>query len=626
MALTRNNGDYLRWSAKSLEDLLTIKGVQDGRFTDQLFKGSNLSVLVDLLAYINESNLFYLNHAASESMLSEAQYYENINRLVKLLNYFPNGYLTSSVSVTLSTTDDNPLNAGTYYFPRYLTFDAVESTTDESGFPISYTLVDDYYVSYLGNNEVNSASSPILYNGRWKFYPTVFNSAGSPSESFTMNVNNTASQTIYVAHPYIDVYIKSNITQTFEKWNRVDNLYDSSDAISKDYEVRVDENKNYTIKFGDGIYGRKLKENDQIYILFLQTNGAAGKLNSGEFAPNPSVIVEGLTESFIYKSLFGNSTDSDIATIKDPLQYFIATRESVSTEPKDFETPDEIRANAPIWFRAQGKLVTQREFEYYIKSNFSGTNEVHDVVAMNNTEYMNEFLAWLYDLGKLSSELVYYGYKFADSCNFNNVYLWIKSSNNANVPISISSKKVIQDKVGNLKPLTSEVIPLDPFLVSFTPYVYSTSITTPSWSELSSETFGSDYYFEIERDRGSLITTEGIKRKVTDYIIDFFNVTNNSLGQNVNLGDLQSNIKAISGVKSIHTIYHPSYSPKAIRREPGLWMAYWTPLLARGTDFNVVNNSILLKRFQFPFLFNSASIGDKIRIVSENFKINAFEY
>lgn len=622
MSLTRANGDYLRWSAKSFEDLLTIKAVQDGRFTDQLFKGSNLSILVDLISYSNETNLFYLNTAASEAMFADSQYYENINRIVKLLNYFPNGFLTSSVSVTLSTLG-SALEAQTLLFPKYTTWDTTDGAADESGFPVSYSLVDDYYVSFLGNDEVDPTSTPVLYNGRWKFYPQVYSAAGTPSETFTVKISTAATQPIKIAHPFIDVYIKSINTNTYEKWNRVANLYDFSDNVSKDYEIRVDENKDYTVKFGDGVFGRKLKQGDQLFILFLQTNGVAGKTGIGSFSPGGRVLVEGLVDSFVWQSLLGYDASS-AATTQGFLSEFTATRESASTEPKDFETPDEIRTNAPNWFRSQGKLNSQRDFERYIISNYSGTNEVHDVVCMNNTEYMNEFMGWLYDLGKLSSELVYYGYKFSDSCNFNNVYLWIKSSSNGNVPLSVTSRKIIQDSVGKLKPLTSEVIPFDPFLVSFAPCLPQES--TPSWSSLSSSTFTTDYYFEIERDRGALVTVEGLRRKTVDIITQFFNVSNNSLGQSVDLGSLQSQIKAIGGVKSINTIWHPATSPKALKREPGLWMAYWTPLLARGADFNVFNNSVILKRFQFPFLYNSSTLVDRIRIIGENFKINAFEY
>jgi hypothetical protein len=39
--------------------------------------------------------IYCLNNAAAESMFSDAQVYENINRLVKMLGYSPRGIIAS---------------------------------------------------------------------------------------------------------------------------------------------------------------------------------------------------------------------------------------------------------------------------------------------------------------------------------------------------------------------------------------------------------------------------------------------------------------------------------------------------------------------------------------------------
>jgi hypothetical protein len=41
----------------------------------------------------------------------------------------------------------------------------------------------------------------------------------------------------------------------------------------------LDENKNYVIKFGDGIVGKKLKKGDKICIFYLDTNGLDGEIS-----------------------------------------------------------------------------------------------------------------------------------------------------------------------------------------------------------------------------------------------------------------------------------------------------------------------------------------------------------
>ncbi len=43
--------DYLNFDAASLKDLITNKLNEDGSYTDQLFEGSDLSVLIDVFCY-----------------------------------------------------------------------------------------------------------------------------------------------------------------------------------------------------------------------------------------------------------------------------------------------------------------------------------------------------------------------------------------------------------------------------------------------------------------------------------------------------------------------------------------------------------------------------------------------
>ena len=45
---------------------------------------------------------------------------------------------------------------------------------------------------------------------------------------------------------------------------------------------------------------------------------------------------------------------------------------------------------------------------------------------MNNYDYMAKFYSWLYRYNRISKDIATLGYKFADSCDFNNVYCWLK--------------------------------------------------------------------------------------------------------------------------------------------------------------------------------------------------------
>ena len=63
-----------------------------------MYPGSNIAILVDLVATMYQTLSYQLNHAASESMFSQSQYYENIVRIAKLLGYNAQG-ITPSTAV-----------------------------------------------------------------------------------------------------------------------------------------------------------------------------------------------------------------------------------------------------------------------------------------------------------------------------------------------------------------------------------------------------------------------------------------------------------------------------------------------------------------------------------------------
>jgi hypothetical protein len=89
-----------------------------------------------------------------------------------------------------------------------------------------------------------------------------------------------------------------------------------------------------------------------------------------------------------------------------------------------YETVDSIRELAPSSFRIGGRLVTESDYKTFILSNFG--NRIHDVYVCNNTTYITLFYQWLYNYGKLNVDIRKYTYRFADTCDFNNIYLWMK--------------------------------------------------------------------------------------------------------------------------------------------------------------------------------------------------------
>ena len=138
--------------------------IEGGVFTDQIFEGSNFNSLLDVIAYSYHVLLFYLNRTANEASFSNAQLYENVNRIVKILNYNPIGIQTSVLSFSATISDQ--LSEGIYTIPKYSYF-----TIND----INYSFTEDYsFTKKTSGFEVleDLNNSALLHQGGFVEYPT----------------------------------------------------------------------------------------------------------------------------------------------------------------------------------------------------------------------------------------------------------------------------------------------------------------------------------------------------------------------------------------------------------------------------------------------------------------------
>lgn len=612
--------DYLRFSANSMKELIKQKLNETGNFTDQNFEDSNISTFIDISSYMYTVLMYYLNNSASESMFTDTQIYENMNRLVKMLGYNPQGFVTSSVLCKMGIRDTYSFNTtGIKTIPKYTTY--TTSLKDSNGNSIRYSFADNYPFVVSTLTSIDTDFTPTLYNGYWKLYNNTFTTTGIPYETFTLDSLSLIGATrTYLAHNKIDVYVKLP-NGTFESYTPVTNLYNST-SNDKNFEVRLNENYQYTLKFGDGITGKRLTAGSTVFVVYLESNGPDGEIGASvlDGSNELSVMIDGLTETFIKTNIlkisenpqyitFGSDSTPELPAVK-------ITNENASTYVKDFESVEDIRLNAPTSFRIGSRLITEQDFKQYILANYP--SEIYDVKVMNNWEYMTDFQQWLKTYNKLSSDIRYYSYKYSDACDFNNVYIWLKSFGNENV--TQSTKTIITRDCNRLKPLTSELTPLDPFILNIIPYLsgaYDFTNFDPN----------NENMIQIIRDKNTMITAERIKQRAITVIQDFFSITNNSLGITIDINNLYNQLLSIDGVKSVRTRYLVSGNPESTAQYfDGLSFAVWTQHIIQGGDFVRISGNYAVKSFQFPSLYDSDNIGNKIEILSDIYNIAEAEY
>jgi len=195
LEFTLPKGGYAAFDAASLKNLIIERLNSNEVFTDQNYEGSNINAFIDIISYAYHVLLFYLNDTSNEAMFSESQIYENINRIVKSIDYKPVG--TQSPVLTINVVASDQLIAGTYTIPRY-------TYIDVAGFRYSFNR-DVTFVKTTDDEQalVQISGNTLLYQGNYKEYPT-YTATGEPNETITL----VPGDGVNVDHFNIDVYVQ----------------------------------------------------------------------------------------------------------------------------------------------------------------------------------------------------------------------------------------------------------------------------------------------------------------------------------------------------------------------------------------------------------------------------------
>lgn len=579
---------YVNFDGDSIRDAIKNRLTSLGLFTDQNFEGSNLAHFNEILAYVFSLLLFSLNKTSNEGMFTESQLYENMNKIVKSMDYKPIGHQTSTLAFNVKAVN---LENGVYSIPRY-SFIEIGGIKYSFSEDISFSKTTDLLEEELKDFE----DSNLLYQGSFIEYPTIL-ASGNKNEIITLNVGDS----VMIDHFNIHVYVKDSITNKWNKWNKTNSLFlnKSNDLV---YEIRLNEKKSYEIKFGNNINGNQLKKDDQILIVYLQTSGKAGEVGAN--------VLTGKNLTF-YKSNKLTEILNDIAPYRtfyqfNPVNKLKFSNIYPSTYYSSPESVDSIRENAPGLFRSQYRVVTQNDYETYVKTNFS--NLIEDVKCFNNSEFLENYLSYFSDLGLLNSNLesraLFNQVKYSDSCNFNNVYLFVvpKSINGNLNYVNPSQKQLIIDSIKEEQIITSQTILMDPVYLEFDLCLNDTtgvSISNRDHTQLI-----------IEKQRNTKIPDDIIKNEVYNSIISFFSKSNNKLGTVVDINKLTSDILSISGVNKIYT-----FRSDLNIKEEGLKFISWIPAYPE-RSLTVINSNKSLADFEFPFLSKKSNLNNRILIKS----------
>jgi hypothetical protein len=304
-------------------------------FTDYDFEASNMSVLIDLLAYNTHYNAVLANMITNEMFLDTAIKRSSVVSLAKQIGYTPKSSRCARalVNVTLQNVPGNP---------NYITLDQY-TPFDTSIDGNSYTF---YSVDSHTTTPVNGAytfSNVDLFEGRVLEYLFTVTDNSPVAKYVIPNADIDTTTMKVTIQSGTDVY-------TYVQNNDITDL----DSTSQVYFLQENTQGFYELYFGDNIIGRALTVGDIIRVRYLATDGPAANVSTNVAVNWTTNTIAGETES-----------NRSISTTSKPAGGSLA------------ETADQIRFYSVNNYAAQNRAVTKTDYASIITEQLPGAESVN---------------------------------------------------------------------------------------------------------------------------------------------------------------------------------------------------------------------------------------------------------
>ena len=308
----------------------------NSNFTDYNFEGSNLSTVLDVLAYNTYITSYNANMVANEVFIDSATLRENVVALARNIGYLPRSRTAARATVTFFVDCSNITPA-----PSNLTLNKGPVAATSSAFGNSslvFSICEDITVPVKdGIARFNNIS---IYEGTL-LTSEFTNSAANPNLRFILP--NTGIDT-----SLIKVRVKNNSFSTAGvKYSSQDSLFDIT-SLSKVFFLQEIEDERYEIFFGDGIFGTKLSEGNVVEVDYIVSSGDGGNaVRNFQFA--------------------GKLTYTRNAT-----EYTVSSGVSLLTTGlpasggEQIESVDSIKKFAPRIYASQNRALTSNDYETLI--------------------------------------------------------------------------------------------------------------------------------------------------------------------------------------------------------------------------------------------------------------------
>lgn len=581
---------YNLFNATDIKSFIIEQLKQDGSFKDSDYLGSNLNAMIDAMAVILQQVLFNFSLNSSEASFSTAVLYENMSKIVSLLNYKTAGKQTSMLPVSFHVTIPSDITEKTFIIPKFLTLNHNSS----------YILKSEI-VTNINENKRDFYINGVLHEGSIQ-NSNIYTAMGDEFETMLLE-DVYIGGTKFISDNFFVVYVDEKGDGSWEEYTETNSLFLENDNATK-YEKRFTENYNYEFKFGNGVNGKRLKKGSRIVVFYLVSSGENGMLGSNIIYEETPTYYSSPLYNQILNSLKTNAGYDIYKNVK----YIKITNTGASTSVSYPESVESIRKNAPKIFASQNRLFALSDYKTFIDKNF--TTLCKDTYFCTNDEYTNSYLDYFHGLGIASpqrdSRLNIAQVEFMTSTNFNNVYGFIVPNINTIIDgvvpnyLNTSLKEEIVNSVAPYKGLTHNLVLMDPIYKAVTFGSYGLD-----------DTFYNKEQFEnrlvLVKNKYSKYSDSFIKEYCVNSIKLFFEQM--KLGSNINVADLSALILQTPGVNSFYI------KDRAGHIENKLTLYVWNPLYFN-EDNKVTQQTEVNLPFVYTYFYNANNLSNIVDVVS----------
>jgi hypothetical protein len=315
----------------------------NSNFTDYDFEGSNLSTLIDVLAYNTYISSYNANMISNEVFIDGATLRENVVSLARNIGYVPNSRAAAKANITFFVDVSGFLTN-----PLTLTLKSgVVCTTNTSFGNQSFSFIIPQDVTVPVVNGIALFENINVYEGTF-----IIN-------NFTVDANNTNQKFILdnanIDIDSINVFVRDTQASTIRRTFKLSKNLFEVNSNSRIFFIQEIEDQRYELIFGDGIFGKKLENLNYIEVSYNVTNGE---------------IANGVS-SFNFN---GRIVDNNGRVVTTGIS--LITSNSPSQSGREIESVESIKKYAPRKYSTQNRAVTATDYETIIPTLYSEAESI----------------------------------------------------------------------------------------------------------------------------------------------------------------------------------------------------------------------------------------------------------